>query len=88
MLSDRPTPLQLTLGFDDFVEANGVVPVQEPQRGQSAPANKEQPSLDPFSDPLMEKIVDTANMERAWKNVRRNAGAPGPDGISVDEFPQ
>ena len=28
MLSDRPTPLQLTLGFDDFVEANGVVPVQ------------------------------------------------------------
>jgi len=37
---------------------------------------------------LMEKIVDDANMERAWKNVRRNAGAPGPDGITVDQFPQ
>ncbi len=34
----------------------------------------------------MEKIVDEANMERAWNNVRQNAGAPGPDGITVGEF--
>ena len=88
MLSDRPTPQQLTFDFDDFIEADDAAPVQEPQRGQSAPANMEQPSLDHSSDPLMEKIVDTASMERAWKNVRRNAGAPGPDGISVDEFPE
>jgi len=27
-------------------------------------------------------------MERAWKNVRSNRGAPGPDGITVDEFPE
>ena len=88
MLSDRPTPQQLTFDFDDLVESDDAAPVKEPQRGQSVSATTEQPSLDQFSDPLMEKIVDQANMERAWKNVRSNAGAPGPDGITVDEFPE
>ena len=37
---------------------------------------------------LMEKIVDTDNLERAWKKVRSNHGAPGPDGITIDEFPE
>ena len=88
MLSDRPTPQQLIFHFDDLIEADEAAPVQEPQRGQSASANTEQPSLDQFSEPLMEKIVGQANMERAWKKVRSNAGAPGPDGITVDEFPE
>lgn len=88
VLSDRPTPQQLTFDFDDFVEADDAAPVKEPQRGQSVSATTEQPSLDQFSGPLMEKIVEQANMERAWKNVRSNAGAPGPDGITVDEFPE
>ncbi|MCG8649200.1 MAG: group II intron reverse transcriptase/maturase [Pirellulales bacterium] len=34
----------------------------------------------------MEKIVDEANIERAWKNVKRNRGAPGPDGETIGEF--
>lgn len=87
MLSDRPTFQQLTFNFDDSIEPDEAAPMAEPQRGQSEPANAKQPSLDQFLDPLMEKIVDPANMERAWKNVRRNHGAPGPDGITVDEFP-
>ncbi len=37
---------------------------------------------------LMEKIVDTDNLERAWKKVRSNRGAPGPDGITIDDFPE
>lgn len=86
MLSDRPTPQQLTFHFGDLIEADDAAPVEEPRRGQSAPADTEQPSLDHFIDPLMEKIVDRTNMERAWKKVRSNAGAPGPDGITVDEF--
>jgi RNA-directed DNA polymerase len=34
----------------------------------------------------MERIVDRDNMEAAWKNVWANHGAPGPDGIRLEEF--
>ena len=37
---------------------------------------------------LMEKIVDPDNLVKAWNKVRSNHGAPGPDGISIDEFPE
>ncbi len=36
---------------------------------------------------LMEKIVDLDNLAKAWQNVRSNHGAPDPDGITIDEFP-
>jgi RNA-directed DNA polymerase len=36
----------------------------------------------------MEAVVDEANIERAWKQVRGNRGAPGPDGITLGEFPE
>jgi RNA-directed DNA polymerase len=36
---------------------------------------------------LMEKIVDADNLVRAWNKVRSNHGAPGPDGITIDDFP-
>ena len=35
---------------------------------------------------LMEQVVDTENMERAWKKVKANHGAPGPDGITLEQF--
>lgn len=43
--------------------------------------------LEQSTEKLMEKVVDPDNLERAWKKVRSNGGAPGPDGITIDEFP-
>jgi hypothetical protein len=36
----------------------------------------------------MEQIVDEQNVEKAWRKVKANKGAPGPDGITLDEFMQ
>ena len=46
----------------------------------------EKSALDSTSSSLMERIVDEANMEAAWRRVKANRGAPGPDGVTLDEF--
>ncbi len=56
------------------------------QTEQSQSAVTEKPALDLHSSALMERIVDPSNMERAWRNVKANRGAPGSDGITLDEF--
>ena len=35
---------------------------------------------------LTERIVDRANMEQAWRKVKANRGAPGSDGVTLDQF--
>ena len=39
------------------------------------------------TDAWMERVLDPVNMEMAWKRVKRNKGAPGIDGMTVDDFP-
>jgi len=56
--------------------------------GLTVAAHTEQPALSDFSESLMERVVDPANIETAWKNVKANRGAPGPDGITIAEFPE
>jgi len=63
--------------------------------GRTGSASFEQPALGrrsavsvSFPEMLMEAVVSRSNMERAWERVRSNRGAPGPDGITVDEFTQ
>lgn len=38
-------------------------------------------------DHLLERILSRENMQRAWKRVEANKGAPGVDGMSIEEFP-
>lgn len=56
--------------------------------GDTAAACAEQPALSDPTESLMQQVVDDANLEAAWKNVKRNRGAPGPDGITIANFPE
>lgn len=57
-----------------------------PRPGWTVAASIEQPALSLFPDCLMEAVVAFRNIELAWQNVRKNRGAPGPDGITIAEF--
>ena len=39
-----------------------------------------------FGDDLLEQILDSGNLRRAWNRVRANKGAAGVDGMRIDEF--
>ena len=65
------------------VETTGSVVRQD----GAAPALIEKPALGLFAESLMEAVVEQANVEQAWRNVKANRGAPGPDGVSLTEFP-
>ena len=43
-------------------------------------------SFDP-NERLLERILTKANLETAWRRVKANHGAPGVDGISIEQFP-
>lgn len=43
-----------------------------------------QPAL---HEDLMEAVLSPANMKQAWRRVKSNRGAPGIDGLRIDDFP-
>ena len=57
-------------------------PTTNPSGGAGARRVDTQPALD---NQLMERVVDPANVQRAWKQVRANHGAPGSDGLTVEQ---
>jgi RNA-directed DNA polymerase len=46
--------------------------------------------VEPFNpnDYLLERILSKENMATAWKRVKANHGAPGVDGITIEQFPE
>ena len=84
MTSNRPAKEHQLVLF--CTEENCASNAPELQLEQSASAAVEKPALSRQSENLMEKIVDQANMETAWRNVKANRGAPGADGITLDRF--
>jgi RNA-directed DNA polymerase len=83
MNSEQPNepPQQRSL-WEEFAEQS-----QNIQRDDSAEASIEKSALDE-NHALMEEIVDEIIIEMAWARVKANRGAPGPDGITLDEFPE
>jgi hypothetical protein len=66
------------------------------ETGSEAPTNgemaellmaKQEPESGGTSEQLMESICEPENMRKALKRVQENKGAPGIDGITVEELP-
>lgn len=45
----------------------------------------QQPAL---NNNLMERVLSPENLHAAWKQVKGNKGAPGVDGVSIEDYPQ
>ena len=41
----------------------------------------------PQARTMIEEILDLENLSQAWKRVKGNKGAPGIDGMTVEDFP-
>jgi len=61
------------------------LPLVSPE-GESEMGNLTEPKSDLCSS-LLNRVLERNNLARAFKQVRRNKGAPGIDGMTVDELP-
>lgn len=60
-------------------------PSPNPTGGDMLRRDTTQPAL---PEDWMERMVDRENVQRAWKRVKANRGAPGIDGMRVEDFPE
>src|SRR6201981_4245731 len=78
------TPYQLELALP--MRGRGEAPCVDGQEVETVMATVEPESPAPTED-LMEAICDPDNIETALRAVVRNKGAPGVDGITVQQLP-
>lgn len=63
---------------------NHSTTAMNPSGGAAGRRGVTQPSL---HEDLMGRVMDRANLQRAWRRVKAHGGAPGVDGMTIDEFP-
>ena len=67
---------------------NRVVPAVASPRDEPAAGKREVPESIPIPKAtLLDRVLERANLQSALKQVRQNQGAPGIDGMTVDELP-
>jgi RNA-directed DNA polymerase len=75
--------IQLELAFG--TDARGEAPSAAPQGTETSTAAS-RPETPAASGPMMEAVVERDNLRKALAQVRRNKGAPGLDGMTVDDL--
>ncbi len=66
----------------------GELPVTASRPGTAPAWRGGKHGADPVDpDALFSQVLDGANLNLAWKQVKANQGAPGMDGMTIDEFP-
>ncbi|MFY0992978.1 group II intron reverse transcriptase/maturase, partial [Halomonas sp. C05BenzN] len=65
-------------------EGQGQTPESQPVGVETVPASSSWTKAE--SAPLMEAVVEKVNMARAYRRVVANKGAPGADGMTVDQL--
>ena len=83
-MSTRRQKNQLELAFGEGVTGEARSAAPEGTEADTAAPRLESPAV---LGPLMEAIVERDNLRRALAQVRRNRGAPGVDGMTVDALP-
>jgi RNA-directed DNA polymerase len=81
------TQLSFAYLFDTDRQSQNQL-TESSQEDQSSVAATGQRTLSDSPDALMERIVAWDNLLKAWQKVRRNGGAPGPDGMTIRDFPE
>jgi RNA-directed DNA polymerase len=75
---------QLELAFGGAAEGEALSPLAGGAEVTSAAPAPESPAA--LVGPMMERIVARDNLKKALAQVRRNKGAPGVDGMTVDDL--
>jgi len=65
-------------------EGQGRYPESRPVSVETVPASSSWTKAEPV--PLMEAVVEKANMARAYRRVVANRGSPGADGMTVQQL--
>lgn len=71
---------------DGTASDNRASPAVTTSRDESAAGEREAPESI-ANTALLARVLERANLQRALKQVRQNKGAPGIDGMTVDELP-
>ena len=83
-MSEERQKSQMELAFKEVSESEARAASRE---GTEAPIATGQDESLTRSEQLMEEICERENLKRALKRVKANKGAPGIDGMKVEELP-
>ena len=84
LMRTRRQNIQLELALEPAAKGEARSPDTQGTEARTARAEPERPAAG--QQPSMEAVVEPGNLKKALARVRRNKGAPGVDGMTVDEL--